>query len=445
MIEITINGQTQKINSLYDIYKYEYIKITAIKIIDYDFVELPKDMINIEKIYIKNCNRIKFTLPTEYKEVKELYIENSKYKYFDILPDYKKLYKLIIKCCYNFYIPDYQNLEYLIIDKYFLNLKEKQVFKKYFPNLKYCRIKDILNMSEITIYSNNLKFISNDTDINIPVNFYDKNNSLICYGLNNDTILILLDDLINTYMINGDNFKRDLCKLMEFNLNVGIFTKGYFNDLMDKFFKLYPNYLKLEYIGNYKFFVSEHFDNVLLKNKSFIDEIFINENIKKQALSYFSDLLNNSLSFFNKKIIEIKKDKVFEFIYEPYTYSSFIPEIEKIFNDLYNKSKENELSNFNIKSTFNSNQSFNNPINNPNQSITQELFNHSSFINAPINEYLLEQQAINQSNQQKNTKSNHKHRKNYKSLNKKLNDKVNNKNYPTIKITSTSSTPTSHK
>ena len=303
MIELKINDDKYIIKDIKDIYKYDYKNIITLKIVKYyNKFELPKELDKLEELYIEDCiNDIKIP---EYKKLRKLYLENIKYNEIYELPKFKNLIILIIKCCKRLIIPDYENLEYLYIDKYIIDDNNIYEYNRKYNDLFYCILKEIKNIKEINFDSPKMRLLvnyNNDLKVNIKKsdNYYTEiNNKNI-----NKIINKVFDENIDFIIM----FKKRFNEILEQHMNDGKFTKEYFEEVIFKeFFNKYNDYNE-EDIYMFKTIIYEN-----------IDEYIINHNFNETVLGFKTSYIacesfvNNyglALSCCNFNYInEIKKD-----------------------------------------------------------------------------------------------------------------------------------------
>lgn len=310
MIEIEINNKKYEIKDIKDIYKYDYKNIISIKIIKYyNFFELPKELEKIEKIYIEDCiNDIK--IPKEYKNLKEIYLENIKYNEIYELPKLKKIEKIIIKCCKGLIIPEYENLEYLLIDKYIINENNIYEYNREYNNLRYCIIKDIINIKEINFNSPKMKLLVNE-DNNLKINI--KKSDKYYKEINNENKKKIISDIIDENINFKNTFEERFNKIIEKNKKKGIFNEEYFNKVIFKeFFKKYPMYLKYKDIENIKKIILDSITKKIYNRK--FNDMIIDFKEQNYTYNFFIEDYTGFLYNYNFNYILKKKKEFLNFI-----------------------------------------------------------------------------------------------------------------------------------
>ena len=329
MIKIKINNKSIVLNSLYDIFKYDYLNITLLEITHYEFTELPKNLTNLEKLIIKDCNRVNFTIPNTYIKLKELYLENIYYRYLYVLPKFESLKKLTIKFCNGFIIPNYDNLEYLIIDKYIIYLNQDYYFIKTFPNLKFCKIKDFI-CSYIYIDCPKIKCLEYTGDYDIPFQLRKYNNLNYYSFIDINFINNYLCDIKLNSSLFIKNFVKYFNEFIYYNINYGKFNIDYMNYFFNTFID-YNKYPKDDLTNEIKTVIFNCINDLII-NRRFNE--FINYNNQQiYAYAYFINAYSNILLNYENIYIKKKRDEIYNFAYEPYTKLSFSNNIINKIND----------------------------------------------------------------------------------------------------------------
>ena len=183
-------------------------------------------------------------------------------------------------------------------------------YNREYKNLRYCIIKDIINIKKINFESPKMKLLVNN-DNNLKVNIKKCDNYY--KEINNDNIKKIIRELYDENLQFINEFEDRFNKIIEKYKEKGIFNKEYFDKVIFKeFFKKYQIYLKYEYINIFKELIYENIDEDI-QNHKFNEKIL---GFKEYYIAYEYFLINYiiNLSCYNFNYINNIKNNIINFI-----------------------------------------------------------------------------------------------------------------------------------